>query len=261
MGSGYDPLELSRIVERKVTRESLEGQLRRYYRFRHSHFYGGIYTADAVGCNLRCVFCWSYRYVTDLDAGEFYSPREVADRLVRGARRYGLNRVRISGAEPTIGREHLTSLLRHLEGSGIHFILETNAILLSDESYAREISRDHVHVRVSLKGTSPEVFHRITGAREEGFFLQLKGLENLVEADADVHVSAVISFSPKEELTSLLQRIREIDPSLVASFEPEIVILYDKVKRRLKKVGINPEIAMTIDGKLVTREDYASSEI
>ncbi len=261
MNSGYDPLELSRIVERGVTRESLEGQLRRYYRFRYSRFYGGIYTADAVGCNLRCVFCWSYRYVTDLKAGYFYSPKEVADRLIKGARSYGLSRVRMSGAEPTIGRDHLISLLRDLEGSGLLFILETNAILLSDESYAKEIARKNVHVRVSFKGTSPEVFRRITGAKEEGFFLQLKGLENLVKANADVHVSAVISFSSRREVNSFLQRIREIDPSLVTSFEPEIIVLYNKVSERLKKVGIIPKIAMTVNGKLITRNNYTSDKL
>ncbi len=260
MSIGYDPLKLSRIVERKVTRESLEGQLRRYYRFRRSRFYGGIYTADAVGCNLRCIFCWSYKYVTNLDSGEFYSPREVADILIRGARNYGLGKVRISGAEPTIGKEHLISLLNEMEGKDLTFILETNAILLSDESYAREVARDYVHVRVSLKGTSPRIFHMITGAKEEGFFLQLKGIENLVRAGANMHVSAVISFSSEDEVRSLLRRIQEIEPSLLGSFEPEVVILYNDVRRRLKKSGITPEIAMTIDGKLVTGRDYASNE-
>ncbi len=261
MSSGYDPLELSRIVEKGVTKESLEGQLRRYYRFRRSRFYGGIYTADAVGCNLRCIFCWSYKYATNLNAGKLYSPREVASKLVRGAKDYGLSKVRISGAEPTIGREHLISLLDEIEGSGLTFILETNAILLSDESYAREMARDYVYVRVSLKGTSPRIFHMITGAREEGFFLQLKGIENLVKAGANIHVSAVISFSSEDEVSHLLQRIRKIEPSLVRSFEPEIVILYKEVEKRLKKSGITPEIAMTIDGKIITKGDYTPKEL
>lgn len=260
MTVGYDPLILSTVVEKRVTRPSLEGQLRRYYRFRQSRFYGGIYTADAVGCNLRCIFCWSYRYVTNLEAGYFYSPSQVASRLAEGAEKHGVNRVRVSGAEPTIGREHLISLLEEMEESRLLFILETNAILLSDESYARELARKHIHVRVSLKGTSSEIFHRITGAKEEGFILQMKGLENLVDAGASVHASAVISFSSREEVMALVERLREIDPSLAESFEPEIVVLYPGVEERLKKADITPKIAMTPDGKVLIGKGWRTIE-
>jgi len=36
------------------------GQKRKYYRFRPAPFYGGIGTADCVGCCLKCLFCWSW---------------------------------------------------------------------------------------------------------------------------------------------------------------------------------------------------------
>ncbi len=249
---GYDPLLLSRLVEEKVTRPSLEGQLRRYYRFRPSKFYGGIFTADAVGCNLRCIFCWSFRHVANTESGEFYSAREVAKILREGAERHGFSRVRVSGAEPTIGRDHLIELIDELEGSGLLFILETNAILLSDKEYARELARDHVHVRVSLKGTTPEQFSKLTGAKEEGFHYQLTGLRNLVESGASVHASAVISFSKEEEVSQLLEILGRIDPALVRNFEPELVVLYPSVRERLRKARITPKIAVMPDGSLVS---------
>ncbi len=248
---GYDPLVLSRIVEEKVTKSSLEGQLRRYYRFRPSRFYGGIFTADAVGCNLRCIFCWSFRHVVDTESGKFYSAREVAKILMEGANRHGFSKVRVSGAEPTIGRDHLIELIDELEGSDLLFILETNAILLSDRRYAKELARNHVHIRVSLKGTTPEQFSRLTGARREGFYLQLAGLRNLLESGASVHVSAVISFSKDKEISQLLETLREMDPVLVRDFEPELVVLYPSVRERLRKARITPEIAVMPDGSLV----------
>ncbi len=248
---GYDPVELSRIVETRVTKSSPDGQLRRYYRFRPSRFYGGIFTADAVGCNLRCLFCWSFRYASNPDAGRFYSPREVAKMMIRGAARRGYRRVRVSGAEPTIGREHLLELIEELEGSGLLFILETNAILLSDKGYAEQLAREHVHVRVSLKGTDPEKFHRLTGASRTGFHLQLAGLQNLVRSGASVHASAIVSFSTEEEVEVLLARLAQIHPSLVRDFEPELVVLYPSVRERLRKAGITPEIALMPDGSLL----------
>jgi uncharacterized Fe-S cluster-containing radical SAM superfamily protein len=53
----FNPFELGERVSEKVCR----GNERMYYRFRGGRFYGGVATADAVGCNLRCVFCWSWK--------------------------------------------------------------------------------------------------------------------------------------------------------------------------------------------------------
>ena len=51
----YDPIELTKKTEELVVKKNLK----KYYRFRPTGFYGGIATADTVGCNLRCNFCWS----------------------------------------------------------------------------------------------------------------------------------------------------------------------------------------------------------
>ena len=52
----FDPIQRSREVEQIV----MKGDKRRYYRFRFAKFYGGIITADALGCNLLCAYCWNY---------------------------------------------------------------------------------------------------------------------------------------------------------------------------------------------------------
>jgi uncharacterized Fe-S cluster-containing radical SAM superfamily protein len=84
----FDPLEMAVITERIVCKDNL----RKYYRFRPSRFYGGISTADSVGCCLRCVFCWSWREVVRPEEyGKYYTPEDVASRLVSIAKKKKLH--------------------------------------------------------------------------------------------------------------------------------------------------------------------------
>jgi len=155
-----DPLELSEKVERIVG----SGEKRKYYRFRPAFYYGGIATADCVGCCLRCLFCWSWHILVQPEkVGRFYSPEEVARNLTSIARKKGFHQVRISGNEPTLHQSHLLKVLE-LIPKEIRFILETNGILIGhDPSYAKGLSRfPHLYVRVSLKGACPEDFGRLT---------------------------------------------------------------------------------------------------
>ena len=52
----FDPIQRSKDIESLV----MQGNARHYYRFRYAKFYGSIVTADAVGCNLLCAYCWNY---------------------------------------------------------------------------------------------------------------------------------------------------------------------------------------------------------
>jgi uncharacterized Fe-S cluster-containing radical SAM superfamily protein len=150
-----------------------EGLERKYYRIRPARWYGGIVTADCVGCGLLCRFCWVADAVMfhPADVGKFYTPSRIAENLATLARKYELKLLRVSGGEPTIGKLNLLKLLEALEGKGYRFILETNGILIAyDESYAESLSKyGFVHVRVSLKGCCEEEFAKLTGAKPEGF--------------------------------------------------------------------------------------------
>lgn len=228
----YDPLELAEITRKAVCRDGL----RKYYRFRPARFYGGISTADCVGCCLRCVFCWSWSVVTrPTETGKFYGPEDVAGRLVAIAKKKKLQQLRISGNEPTICREHLVRVLELIPKDYL-FILETNGILIgSDESYAEELSRFHnLHVRVSLKGTCEEEFSRLTGAAPEGFGLQVKALGHLVKHNVKAHPACMISFSTRENIAAFRKRLKAIHPAF-EGFEVEELILYPAVKERLEK--------------------------
>jgi uncharacterized Fe-S cluster-containing radical SAM superfamily protein len=57
MASAIDPIALADEAGKIVS----SGDKRKYYRFRPALYYGGIATADCVGCCLRCLFCWAWR--------------------------------------------------------------------------------------------------------------------------------------------------------------------------------------------------------
>ncbi len=237
-----DPIKRAEEVARVVSK----GDLRKYYRFRPARFYGGIATADCVGCFLRCIFCWSWNEVVRPDAcGQFYSPEQVAKNLLAIARKKHFQRIRISGNEPTLAREHLLKVLG-LIPSDLLFILETNGILIGyDESYARELSRfKNVYVRVSLKGTTEEEFSRLTGCRPEDFSLQLKAIENSYRAGVEVQPAAMVSFSFSAGIAALGKRLGQIAPEL-GDIEIEEVVLYGDVEERLRKTNLNCGAAYT----------------
>ena len=229
----YDPLLLAESTRKVVCKDNQ----RKYYRFRPARFYGGISTADCLGCCLRCVFCWSWDKVIKPDRfGKYYTPEDVARRLVLTARSKRYNQIRISGNEPTICRGHLISVLELIPKDFL-FILETNGILIgNEERYAEDLSRfPNVYVRVSLKGACEEEFSKLTGALPEGFQLQLKALEHLMKYKVNIHPACMISFSSRDNIRNLRKRLRAINPAF-EDFEVEELILYPAVAARLKRL-------------------------
>jgi len=232
----FNPIEIA-VITRNII---CKNDRRKYYRFRPSRFYGGISTADCVGCCLRCVFCWAWKEVTrPQEHGEFYSPDKVAKRLVSIALKKKLNQLRISGNEPTIYREHLIRVLELIPKEYL-FILETNGIPIgSDQSYAEELSRfPNLYVRVSLKGTCEEEFSRLTGAYPDGFQMQIDALENLMKYKVNVHPACMISFSPAENIRALKKRLKALNHAF-EDFEVEELILYPSVEERLKRLKVS----------------------
>lgn len=174
--------------------------------------------------------------------GKFYAPQQVFDQIVKIAKKRGYYMLRVSGGEPTISRNHLLQLLELVEQTGYTFILETNGILIgTNKKYAKELSKySNIHVRVSIKGCTPDEFSRLTGAKPNGFDLQLNSLKNLLDAGVSCHPAVMLSFSSKENFLRLVDELKEIDSRLVARLEEEYVILYPHVIELLKKNRIWP---------------------
>jgi len=235
-GSLIDPLGLAEKTERIVS----SGEKRKYYRFRPAPYYGGIATADCVGCCLRCLFCWSWHILVQPEkSGRYYSPEEVARNLISIVRKKGFQQVRISGNEPTLHRSHLLKVLE-LIPKEIRFILETNGILIGhDPSYAKDLSHfPNLYVRVSLKGACPEDFSRLTKAKSEGFEYPFKALEYLLKEGVDCFPAVMANFSSQEKLKRLRRRLKEICPDF-EDFEEEELILFPFVSEHIQKAGLH----------------------
>ncbi|WP_434731005.1 radical SAM protein [Thermogladius sp. KZ2Tp1] len=251
---GLDPFKLTEEVYKRVVRVIGGVEERRYYRFRGGRWYGGIATGDVVGCNLRCKFCWSWRYSYFSDKGGFYNPSSVFSTITDIASRRGYRYVRLSGGEPTISRRHLVDLLKLFEETKFVFILETNGLLIGrDESYARELSRFHnIVVRVSFKGATPEEFEVLTGADRSYYEYQFRALENLMNSGLrpgeDFYPAIMLSFSTDENYRVFKKRLSQTHPALVESIDEEYVILYPHVVELLRRSGLKPRVAYRPDG-------------
>lgn len=250
----YDPIERALTISKKVCRciEGVEERL--YYRFRGGKWYGGIASADVIGCNMSCKFCWSYYFKDNLGKGMWFNPRSVADKLLYIAWRNNYKYVRLTGGEPTLCRKHLMDVASIIVAEDKYFILETNGILLGhDKKYAEEIADlGKVIVRVSFKGVTPEEFRKLTGAKKDAWYLQLRALKNLIDAGLEpgeqVYPAAMIGWSSDSDIEWFLSELKSIHPALV-EVDWEYVILYDHVKKLLKKTGLwPPKRAVTPSG-------------
>lgn len=251
----YDPLELSKETEKIVTR----GKGRKYVDFYSVPVYRGIATGYAVGCCLRCVYCWS-NFSRDFPEryGVFYSPKETFQRLRKAAsrgirygpvawRRLPIFKLRVSGCEPTIGKEHLLALLELVEVSDFPiFILETNGILFGvDKDYVRRLSRSSkVHVRVSLKAAIPSQLTKRTGAKPEFVELPFRALKNLMDEDISCHAAAMTDrrVMSERERRYMEEKLDKISPWLAENLEEERIGPYETTKKRLRLAGYDMRI-------------------
>jgi len=236
----FDPQARSSAVEALV----MSGLSRRYYRFRAGGFYGGIITADAVGCNFLCAYCWNYRrHLQPEAAGRFYSPEEVAENLSRLFKKTGLRQARLSGAEPILGEssfQHVIELVRLLQESipALRFILETNGFILGRNlSLCRELGKiKRLVVRVCLKATDRDKFQVITGARREAFLDTLEALRNLKRYGVECWPAINQDLFEREELKRF-QRFLAANYGC-ADLELEELTVYPFVEENLRKRGL-----------------------
>ena len=241
----FDPVELAKETEKIVTKSGPRGLERKYEDFYATGVYGGVATGYCVGCCFRCVFCWvSWARDFPEKFGRFHSPEEAFSRLREAAHKYKVNKLRISGAEPTLGKNHLLSLLEYVEDSEFPiFILETNGILFGvDKDYVRRISKfTKPHVRVSLKAGTPEDFTKKTGAKPEAFEIPFQAIRNLLDYHVSFHVASM-SADPRimttEERKNLMRKLAEIDPRLLLSLEEEVMDGYNTTLARLRFAGL-----------------------
>jgi len=229
----------------------------------------------AAGCNLRCPQCQNY-HVTYDNSSRPVTPREAAEELTRARVLYGVDRMAISGGEPTANRGWLVEFFRELkrlnpdERARLH--LDSNGTLLTRDYVDELIDAGVTDIGVEPKGARLETFMKITGIRDRELAsryqrTQWGALRYLVDNYRDkvfigVGVPYNSAFMSWDELIEVGERIAAIDPDLqvvVLDYFPtfrnraierpspsEMV----KVKETLNGVGLKTVIVQTSIGHI-----------
>ena len=236
----FQPIQRSYEVEKIVTK----GNLRKYYRFRAAGYYGGIATCDSIGCNFLCAYCWNYeRNLNPENFGHFYSPDEVASKLLDIVRRKNFQYMRLTGAEPILGKTSFDHFIQFLElvssqSKDLLFILETNGLILG---YQKEFISNlknfkNLSIRIAIKAWDEESFTQITGTEKEFFIYPLLALKNLRENRLDAWPAVMGDFFDQKRINILKNRIKDL--GIETDIETEVLERYPFVLSNLQKRGI-----------------------
>src|SRR5512135_2916270 len=110
-------------------------------------------------CNMRCVYCMS-EDMTFQPNDELMTTAEIR-RLVQIFARLGVDKIRLTGGEPTVHPDLLT-IVRAIRAAGISRIsMTTNGLRLADLAAPLKAAALE-RVNVSVDTLDPERFHRVT---------------------------------------------------------------------------------------------------
>ena len=140
-------------------------------------------------CNYRCTYCMPAEGMTWVPREDVLSFEEI-ERITRvGVERFGIDRVRLTGGEPTV-RAHLPVLVSKLAALGVDLALTTNGStlrLLAHDLRDAGLGR----VNVSCDSLRPERFHALT--RRDDLPRVLDGIDAAIEAGfSPVKVNVVL---------------------------------------------------------------------
>lgn len=208
----FDPIQRSKEVELIVMKDNA----RAYYRFRYAKFYGGIITADAVGCNLLCCWgdgcrCWNFsRNKNPAGKGEFMNLCQAAQELLALSEKHHCQQFRLSGCEPFLGSQsanHLYEVIRRVKGE---FVIETNGVMLGFLPELLDYFPKKARLRISLKGSSEKQSARITSASGV-FALQMNAIQEASKRNIRCTVATMKGFVDASKLRLPTNVSREIE--------------------------------------------------
>jgi pyruvate formate lyase activating enzyme len=229
----------------------------------------------SAGCNLRCPQCQNFTTTYNGRSAPL-TPQEAAYRVTRARRRYGVDRMAISGGEPTLNRTWLVTYFRTLRtrnpdpAARLH--LDSNGTLLTTDYVDELVEAGVTDIGVEPKGVTPETFMHISGISDRA--LVERYLQTAWEAIAYIadrfrnHVflgvglpynAALISM---EEVDTFGRRLASIDPDIqlcVLDYFPtfrrrDLVRPHpremDQVRRTLEDTGLSAVVVQTSRGHL-----------
>lgn len=204
----FNPIKRAGEIESIVMKDGK----RKYYRFRHSGHYGGIITADTVGCNLMCAYCWNYfKNLHPEKYGRFYSPEEVAKNMTKIARKRNVRLLRISGAEPILGKASIHHLVKVIENVDYYFILETNGVILGCMPELINMLKGlNIKVRITIKGWDEKSFEKFTRVDGGYFQYQISALGELLKRKITAWPAFMYDIFGEEGEKKLIEKLNDI---------------------------------------------------
>jgi uncharacterized Fe-S cluster-containing radical SAM superfamily protein len=234
----FDPIQRSKDVESLV----MQGDARRYYRFRFAKFYGGIITCDASGCNLLCGYCWNIIKNSSIEncKDKFFSPDEVASKVKDLQLKHEVNQFRISGCEAILGETSASHLGEVIKLCKSKVVVETNGIMLGkDPSLLDLIPKKNTRIRVTIKADSPKNFEAITGAKASAYKYQIKAIQALTEQNRPFTLAFMKQFVDMQELGYQIDKAGfELNDNFAVDVES--LLYYPQNTQSMKDRGVKP---------------------
>ena len=229
----------------------------------------------AHGCVLRCPTCQNWE-ITYSSIEEPLTPAQAARLMTKARRQYGVDRMAISGGEPTLNRRWLVGYFKELrklnpdEKARLH--LDTNAVLLTPDYLDELVEAGMTDIGIDVKGLELQTFMRITGTRDEELAGQLLETEwEALKHALDRHktrlfIGVGIPYNPKlislMEIQKIGERIAGLDSEVqvcAIDYRPEfrrqdiVKPTYEQmveVKRVLEEAGLKCVICQTEHGHI-----------
>lgn len=196
-------------------------------------------------CNLRCVYCMP-EDMTFQPRHELMTDEEMLF-LVRVGASLGVNKIRLTGGEPTI-RPHLAELVRQIAAvPGINDLaMTTNGLLL--EKLAKPLAEAGLRrVNISIDTLNAEKFHRITRwGHVEDVRRAIRSSEEAGLLPIKLNSVVVRNFNDQEDMVDLARLTLENDWDVrfiemmpfgeITDFQQTNVVTYAEMKERIEAV-------------------------
>jgi len=244
------------------------------WRLKHVHTYIEV-ACFASGCNFRCPQCQNWDITYNGESSPM-TPSEAAQRMTAARKKFGVDRMAISGGESTLNRAWLIEYVRALKSlnpnadARIH--IDTNGSILTKDYIDELFDAGMTDIGIDLKGCTTETFMRITAVKERRLselYLSTawSAVRYLAERYENIIFTGVgIPYNVKlislDEIGLIGKKLYEIDPKIqvcALDYRPEFKRLdlqkpsYDdmvEVHNVLKAGGLKTVICQTEHGHI-----------
>jgi pyruvate formate lyase activating enzyme len=234
----------------------------------------------SAGCNLRCRTCQNSD-VTYNSRNRAVTPEDAAKHLTLLREKSKLNRMAISGGEPTLNRPWLLGFfraLRSINPQGTRLHLDTNATILTPDYIDALVQAGVTDIGPDLKAVSLSTFQTITGIKDEDLAntymnTEWAAINHIIDQyyPEEIFVGVGLPFNPAfysshevmwAELSEWADRMNRMDNRVqvtILDYRPEFrrhdiqrptPEEMNRVKEFLEGTGLQTVTAQTIGGHL-----------